>query len=57
MLALQPFLGTLVVTPKDPHEGPLAMLVGPVLLGVLGIAAARVGAIAASNHLGKGCKA
>ena len=40
MLALQPFLGTLVVTPKDPHEGPLAMLVGPVLLGVLGIAAA-----------------
>lgn len=36
----KPFLGPLIVTPKSPHEGALSMWAPPVLLGVLGIAAA-----------------
>jgi multicomponent Na+:H+ antiporter subunit A len=39
-IAGRPFLGVLAPTPKDPHEGPVAMLAGPVLLGMIGIAAA-----------------
>lgn len=35
---IKPFLGPVVPTPKHPHEGPIAMLIGPLVLGVLGIA-------------------
>ncbi len=38
-VALRPFMGILLATPREPHEGPLSLLVGPVLLAGLGIAA------------------
>ena len=36
-LALAPFLGPEIATPKRPHEGPVEMLAGPLLLGLCGI--------------------
>jgi multicomponent Na+:H+ antiporter subunit A len=39
-LVTKPFLGAPATTPKPPHEGTFAMLFGPVLLGLAGIAAA-----------------
>jgi len=39
-LVARPFMGALIPTPKPPHEGPVAMLAGPLILGILGIAAA-----------------
>ena len=39
IVAIRPFLGTLVPTPRTPHEAPLAMLAGPVLLGAAGLVA------------------
>ncbi len=39
-VAIRPFLGSLLPTPKTPHEAPLAMLAGPIVLGTLGIVAA-----------------
>lgn len=40
LVALRPFLGPEVATPKTPHEAPLAMLAGPLVLGSAGIVAA-----------------
>ena len=34
---IKPFWGTLLPTPKHPHEAPWTMWLGPVLLGVAGI--------------------
>nr|WP_244606539.1 hydrogen gas-evolving membrane-bound hydrogenase subunit E [Arsenicitalea aurantiaca] len=34
IIAIRPFMGRLGVTPKTPHEAPLAMVVGPLALGV-----------------------
>jgi len=34
---IKPFMGQLLPTPIEPHEAPVAMLAGPVVLGVLGI--------------------
>ena len=39
IVMIRPFLGAALPTPKPPHEAPLAMLAGPVLLGIAGIAA------------------
>src|SRR5690606_5601911 len=39
LVMIRPFLGEVVATPKKPHEAPIAMLAGPILLGVLGIVA------------------
>jgi multicomponent Na+:H+ antiporter subunit A len=39
-IAIKPFLGPKVATPKSAHEAPLAMLAGPVILGAMGIVAA-----------------
>ncbi|MEO8684004.1 MAG: hydrogen gas-evolving membrane-bound hydrogenase subunit E [Devosia sp.] len=36
-IAIRPFLGGLLPTPKTPHESPIAMLVGPAVLGAAGI--------------------
>ncbi|MFN7027666.1 MAG: hydrogen gas-evolving membrane-bound hydrogenase subunit E, partial [Pseudorhizobium sp.] len=36
-VALKPFLGPHVKTPKHAHEGPLLMWIGPALLAVLGL--------------------
>jgi len=38
-IAIKPFLGVKLATPKSPHEAPLSMLVGPAILAVLGIGA------------------
>ncbi|HTN63103.1 MAG TPA: hydrogen gas-evolving membrane-bound hydrogenase subunit E [Devosia sp.] len=39
-IAIRPFLGGLLPVPRTPHEAPVAMLVGPVVLGAVGILAA-----------------
>jgi multicomponent Na+:H+ antiporter subunit A len=38
-LMIKPFMGALVPTPKTPHEGPVSMLIGPIVLAVLGLIA------------------
>ena len=38
-VTLRPFMGGLLPLPKTPHERSVAMLVGPVVLGVLGLLA------------------
>lgn len=40
LVVIKPFLGPATSTPKPAHEGSLGLLIGPVLLGVAGIAAA-----------------
>ncbi|TFE99537.1 Na(+)/H(+) antiporter subunit A [Shinella sumterensis] len=37
-VALKPFLGTAVATPKRAHEGPALLWIGPLLLAVKGLA-------------------
>jgi multicomponent Na+:H+ antiporter subunit A len=37
VVMIKPFLGPQITTPKHAHEAPIAMLAGPVLLGVIGI--------------------
>ena len=39
LVMIRPFLGEAVATPKKPHEAPIAMLAGPILLGAGGIVA------------------
>jgi len=39
IVMIRPFLGEAVPTPRQPHEAPIAMLVGPILLGAAGIVA------------------
>ncbi|QJR20653.1 putative monovalent cation/H+ antiporter subunit A [Pelagibacterium halotolerans] len=39
LIAFKPFLGDLRPTPHAPHEGPLSLYSGPVVLAVLGICA------------------
>ena len=67
---IRPFMGHLIATPKEPHEAPPAMLLGPLVLGVLGIllgffpawvgenvvapAASAISGHAVESHLGAG---
>lgn len=37
LIMIRPFLGEALPTPKKPHEAPIAMLAGPILLGAAGI--------------------
>ncbi len=37
IVVIRPFYGAKVETPKKPHEAPMAMLVGPLVLGLFGI--------------------
>jgi len=37
VIAIKPFYGELKTTPKQPHEGPLGMLIGPVVLASLSL--------------------
>jgi len=61
MVSVGPFLGRLKETPKKPHEAPLAMLLGPVLLALFGLARGllphpfetNLGSAAASAILGR----
>ncbi len=39
IVMIRPFLGESVPTPKSPHEAPISMLAGPVLLGAVAIVA------------------
>jgi multicomponent Na+:H+ antiporter subunit A len=38
VMLIRPFMGPLLPTPLKPHEAPVAMLVGPLVFGVVGIA-------------------
>lgn len=38
-VALKPFIGERLATPKTPHEGPPDLLAGPIVLGAAGLAA------------------
>ncbi len=40
VIAVRPFLGTQVPTPKAPREAPVAMLAGPLVLGAIGVVGA-----------------
>jgi multicomponent Na+:H+ antiporter subunit A len=40
LILVRPFLGPVLPTPKTPHEAPIAMLVGPIVLGAASIVAA-----------------
>ena len=40
LILVKPFLGPVLPTPKPAHEAPIAMLVGPVVLGAASIVAA-----------------
>jgi multicomponent Na+:H+ antiporter subunit A len=40
LILVKPFLGAILPTPREAHEAPLAMLVGPILLGSAGLVAA-----------------
>jgi multicomponent Na+:H+ antiporter subunit A len=61
LVSVKPFLGKLKTTPKKPHEAPLSMIVGPVLLAFLGLARGlqpepfenNIGSAAASAILGE----
>lgn len=44
-VALKPFLGAPVETPKHAHEGPVLLWLGPVILGAVGLAAALFSAV------------
>ena len=37
LVGLKPFFGSLLPTPKFPHEAPLKMLIGPLVLSVFGL--------------------
>ncbi len=37
LVGIKPFFGEILSTPKAPHEAPLKMLVGPIILSVLGL--------------------
>lgn len=39
LVMIRPFLGEVVATPKSPHEAPIAMLAGPMVLGACGVIA------------------
>jgi multicomponent Na+:H+ antiporter subunit A len=39
IVMIRPFLGEAVPTPRRPHEAPIAMLAGPILLGAAGVIA------------------
>ncbi|MGF9692948.1 putative monovalent cation/H+ antiporter subunit A [Rhizobium sp. 0TCS1.26] len=45
-VALKPFLGPPVETPKHAHEGPVLLWLGPVVLAVLGLAAGLFSSVA-----------
>lgn len=45
-VALKPFLGAKVETPKHAHEGPVLLWLGPLVLSLLGLAAALFSAVA-----------
>ncbi|KAB1112790.1 putative monovalent cation/H+ antiporter subunit A [Neorhizobium galegae] len=45
-VALKPFLGPRVETPKHAHEGPMTLWLGPVVLSVLGLFAALFSGVA-----------
>lgn len=36
-ILIKPFMGEVLPTPIEPHEAPVAMLAGPIVLGALGI--------------------
>jgi multicomponent Na+:H+ antiporter subunit A len=37
LVGLKPFFGQLLPTPKSPHEAPIKMLIGPIILAVFGL--------------------
>jgi multicomponent Na+:H+ antiporter subunit A len=37
LVGLKPFFGQLLPTPKAPHEAPIKMLIGPIVLSVFGL--------------------
>lgn len=57
LIMIRPFLGEAVTTPKEAHEAPLAMLAGPVVLGIGGLAVSLVPDWVASSILGPAASA
>ncbi|MCC5858359.1 MAG: putative monovalent cation/H+ antiporter subunit A [Ectothiorhodospiraceae bacterium] len=52
VFSLRPFLGPLKETPKKPHEAPLSMLIGPVVLAGLSLVFGLAGFLPATALVG-----
>lgn len=57
LVAIRPFFGAEGHPPKRPHEAPLAMWIGPLLLGILGLAAGALPSLTAEHLVGPATKA
>jgi multicomponent Na+:H+ antiporter subunit A len=57
MVAIRPFHGPPKLTPKTPHEAPLAMLLGPIVLATLGLVFGLVPVLAESQLVRAGVEA
>jgi multicomponent Na+:H+ antiporter subunit A len=52
VVAIRPFLGPLLPTPKHPHEAPPGMLAGPLALGIAALAAGLASGWLGGNLVG-----
>jgi multicomponent Na+:H+ antiporter subunit A len=50
-VACKPFFGPTVETPKAPHEGPVMLILGPIVLSALGIISVFAGQYLSANFL------
>ena len=57
LILVRPFLGPVLPTPKTPHEAPIAMLAGPIVLGAASIVAAVMPDWLGDALLGPGTRA
>jgi multicomponent Na+:H+ antiporter subunit A len=53
MVAIKPFFGQQVGTPKKAHEAPVSMWLGPVLLGIIGLLLGLLPGILAAPIVGR----
>lgn len=54
VVMIKPFLGDVVPTPRVPHEAPVAMLAGPIVLGGVGVVAGLLPEWLSQDVLGPG---
>ncbi len=56
-VGIRPFFGQLQETPQHPHEGPIELWVGPLILGALGLIAGLTPGLIGHVFIGKGASA
>lgn len=57
MVGFKPFFGKNIKTPKKPHEAPITLWIGPIILGALGLLFGIFPNIIANNLIGPGVTA